>query len=90
MKKAYKLPRGRNMYTEEKFLDFLIKAKKATYASQGDNASVTPLLEGSRQLEFQEGHFLYRDIYFGMSYFACQEIVYYQGIRFGLCAIQAV
>jgi hypothetical protein len=31
------------MYTEEKFLDFLIKAKKATYASQGDNASVTPL-----------------------------------------------
>jgi hypothetical protein len=57
------------MYTEGEFLDFLIKAKKATYASQGDNASVTPLLEGSRQLEFQEGNFLYRDVYFGMSYF---------------------
>lgn len=67
------------MYTEEKFLDFLIKAKKATYASQGDNASVPPLLEGSRQLEFQEGQFLYRDVYFGMSYFAGQEVVYYQG-----------
>jgi hypothetical protein len=34
------------MYTEGKFLDFLIKAKKATYVSQGDDASVTPLLEG--------------------------------------------
>jgi hypothetical protein len=30
-------------------------------------------------LEFQEGHFLYRDVYFGMSYFVGQEVVYYQG-----------
>lgn len=67
------------MYTEKDFIDFLIRAKKATYASQGDEASVTPLLQGSRQLEFQEGEFLYRDIYFGMSYFIGQETVYYQG-----------
>ncbi|TYP51307.1 hypothetical protein LZ11_01902 [Thermosediminibacter litoriperuensis] len=60
-------------------MDFLIKAKRATYASQGDDASVTPLLEGSRQLEFREGHFLYRDIYFGMRFFAGQEVVYYKG-----------
>jgi hypothetical protein len=68
-----------NMYTEKDFIDFLIRAKKATYASQGDEASVTPLLQGSRQLEFREGEFLYRDIYFGMSYFIGQETVYYQG-----------
>lgn len=67
------------MYNEKDFLDFLIQAKKATYASQGDNASVTPLLKGSRQLEFLEGDFLYRDIYFGMSYFIGQETVYYKG-----------
>ncbi|SFJ64176.1 DUF5680 domain-containing protein [Thermoflavimicrobium dichotomicum] len=66
-------------FLPREFLDFLIKAEKATYASQGDNASVTPLLEGSRQLEFQEGPFLYRDVYFGMSYFVGQEVVYYQG-----------
>lgn len=60
-------------------LDFLIKAKIATYASKGNNASVKPLMEGSRQLEFQDGDFFYRDIYFGMSYFIGQETVYHFG-----------
>jgi hypothetical protein len=66
------------MFNKNEFLDFLVEAKKATYASQGDDASVTPLLTGSRQLEFQSGDFLYRDIYFGMAYFIGQETVYSQ------------
>ncbi|HEX2910942.1 MAG TPA: DUF5680 domain-containing protein [Chloroflexia bacterium] len=59
------------------FIEFLIKAKLHTYASQGDDATVAPLLPGSRQLEFGEGPFFYRDIYFGMGYFVGQETVCY-------------
>ncbi len=60
----------------ESILDFLIDAKQQTYASQGDDASVTPLLTGSRQLEYRNGSLFYRDIYFGVAYFAGQETVY--------------
>ena len=58
-------------------LDFLIRAKQHTYAAQGDEASVNPHLAGSRQLEYREGSFFYRDIYFGNRYFVGQETVYY-------------
>jgi hypothetical protein len=58
------------------FMTFLVNAKRQTYATQGDDASVTPLLPGSRQLEYQEGALLYRDIYFGGAYFVGQETVY--------------
>ena len=57
-------------------LSFLLEAKRQTYASQGDDASVTPLLPGSRQLEYRDGSLFYRDIYFGVSYFVGQETVY--------------
>jgi hypothetical protein len=56
---------------------FLIQAKHHTYAGQGDVASVAPLLPGTRQLEYRDGLFFYRDIYVGMAYFVGQEIVYY-------------
>lgn len=62
------------------FLRFLLQAKRHTYASQGDEATVSPLLAGSKQLEWQEGDWLYRDIYFGMAYFVGQETVSYQQI----------
>jgi hypothetical protein len=58
---------------------FLVEAKQHTYASQGDSASVKPLLSGTRQLEYSRGPFLYRDIYVGESTFAGQEIVYESG-----------
>jgi hypothetical protein len=58
---------------------FLVEAKKHTYASQGDSASMKPLLSGTRQLEYSQGPFLYRDIYVGESTFAGQEIVYESG-----------
>lgn len=55
---------------------FLLAAKQATYAAQGDDASVVPLLADSKQLEYREGEFFYRDIYVGMARFTGQEIVY--------------
>jgi len=61
----------------ETFAVFLVKAKGQTYAAQGDDATITPLLPGSRQLEYREGPLLYRDIYFGGAYFVGQETVYY-------------
>jgi hypothetical protein len=58
------------------FVEFLRAAKAATYAAQGDDASVAPALPDSRQLEFREGAFVYRDIYVGMLRFVGQEVVY--------------
>lgn len=52
---------------------FLVEAKRNTYAALGDDASVPPLLNGSKQLEYASGDFFYRDIYFGMDFFAGQE-----------------
>jgi hypothetical protein len=60
---------------EIEFKAFLINAKQQTYAAQGDNASVAPLIAGSKQLEFRQDDWLYRDIYVGMSRFVGQEIV---------------
>ena len=56
--------------------DFLLRAKRATYAAQGDDATVTPLLPGSRQLEYREGDLFYRDVYVGLAAFAGFETVY--------------
>lgn len=58
------------------FIRFLLRAKANTYAAQGDQAALTPLLPGTRQLEYRDGTYLYRDIYAGMSQFVGQEIVY--------------
>ncbi|MGZ3237922.1 MAG: DUF5680 domain-containing protein [Burkholderiaceae bacterium] len=55
---------------------FLLAAKQSTYAAQGDDASVIPLLSDSKQLEYHNGELFYRDIYVGMWRFTGQEIVY--------------
>lgn len=60
----------------DSILDFLVVAKQNTYASQRDDASVEPLLPGSRQLEYRDGSLLYRDVYFGTAFFVGQETVY--------------
>ena len=39
------------MTAREQFVDFLLEAKRATYAGQGDEATVTPLVPGSKQLD---------------------------------------
>lgn len=58
--------------------DFLIAAKQASYASSADDASLTPLLSGTKQLEYRSGDFFYRDIYAGLLMFVGQEIVYFR------------
>lgn len=62
------------------FHNFLISAKKSTYAGSDDETSLpNPLLDQSMQLEFREGDWLYRDIYYGMSFFSGIEVVYLSG-----------
>ncbi len=60
----------------EPFVTFLLDAKRATYASAGDEAVVESVLPGARQLEYRVGPFLYRDIYYGGEQFIGQETVY--------------
>jgi len=55
---------------------FLVEAKRRTYAGLDDDATVsTPIIVGSKQLEYADRDLSYRDIYFGMAYFAGQEVV---------------
>tara|TARA_Y100000310_G_C20695329_1_gene825268 strand:+ start:1290 stop:1748 length:459 start_codon:yes stop_codon:yes gene_type:complete len=54
---------------------FLIKAKKATYASSGEGGE-NQLEDGSKELIFEEGVFKYRDRYFGFDPFVGEEIVW--------------
>ncbi|MBH9551271.1 DUF5680 domain-containing protein [Inhella gelatinilytica] len=60
--------------------NFLLGAKRATYASGDGSARVTALLPGARQLEWQDGDWLYRDHYFGLLNFVGQEVVYRAGV----------
>ncbi len=58
---------------------FLVVAKRQTYAGQDDDATLpNPLLEGSMQLEFSDGNWMYRDIYQGLSFFTGMETVYFE------------
>jgi hypothetical protein len=50
--------------------EFLVDAKRKTYAGLNDDATVlAPLLPGSKQLEYRDLDLRYRDIYFGMRSF---------------------
>ncbi|MBT4175186.1 hypothetical protein HOC80_05325 [archaeon] len=55
--------------------EFLIKAKKATYASTGEGGEKV-LEDGSKELIFKEATFKYRDRYFGFDPFVGEEIVW--------------
>jgi hypothetical protein len=56
--------------------EFLVEAKRRTYAGLDDNATIAaPLLPGSKQLDYRAGDLSYRDIYFGMGFFVGQETV---------------
>jgi hypothetical protein len=60
----------------ENLKDFLIEARRNTYASNNSPVDNPRLLE-SIQLEFQKGDYSYRDVYFlGNKRFMGQEIVY--------------
>jgi hypothetical protein len=67
------------LFTHDELIHFLLHARRRTYAGQDDAASVRPLLPGSKQLEYQEVPFFYRNIYFGTTSFVGQETVYFRG-----------
>ena len=55
---------------------FLVEAKRRTYAGLDDDATIaSPILQGSKQLEYRDHDLFYRDIYFGMGFFVGQETV---------------
>ena len=57
-----------------KLTEFLIKAKKATYANE--KAKERKLSDGTKELVYTKGKFLYRDRYFGFNPFSGQEVVF--------------
>lgn len=55
---------------------FIAESRRNTYAGEGKRVE-TPLLSDSRQLEYKNGKYFYRDIYFdGEDNFAGQEVIY--------------
>ena len=60
----------------KEFLEFLVKAKKATYAKV-DAPKVLPSRLNSKDYEFKDGNFAYHDTYFGGINFMGEEVVYY-------------
>ena len=60
-------------------IKFIRAAKLATYAAQGDSATVASLLPSTKQLEYENDEYLYRDVYAGMEFFVGQELVYEAG-----------
>lgn len=56
---------------------FLVKAKKKTYAGEGEE--ITPQRFGFKELEYKVGDWYYRDSYSGFYQAPGQEVVYFQG-----------
>jgi len=61
----------------EELLQFLVEAKKQTYAL-GDQAKTVKEKDGSTSLTFELGDYLYHDNYFGGEPFGGREIVFYR------------
>lgn len=61
----------------EKLAEFLVKAKKATYAGEG--AEVEAERQGFKELEYKEGKWEYRDSYIGFFLAPGQEVVRFKG-----------
>ena len=62
---------------QDRIIDFLIRAKKATYAGKGaETASSRP---ASHDLEYSEGDLLYYDTYLGGGKFAGEEALWIGG-----------
>jgi len=65
------------MINKDSLTSFLLNARKNTYA--GNAGEIIPLLEGSRQFEFKEKEFLYRDIFnIGNNKYAGLETIYHK------------
>ena len=58
--------------------EFLVKAKIATYASDGEGGE-RKLEDGGRELSFSQGAYKYRDRYYGFNPFIGEEVVWLDG-----------
>jgi len=66
------------MFDPQQLKEFLVKAKKSTYAS-GDETTKIIENDTSTTLTFKEGDFKYHDNYFGGEPFGGREVVFFQG-----------
>lgn len=65
------------MLNKEELIQFLLKARTKTYAGAG--GKVEPVFNDSTQLEYREGDWFYRDVYYtGNRIFIGLEVIYYQ------------
>jgi hypothetical protein len=63
------------MLNKKEYIKFLLKARTKTYA--GESGGVEPLLPGSKQFEYSEKKYTYRDVFnIGNGKFAGLETVY--------------
>jgi len=69
------------MITNSQLCEFLVKAKKATYAA-GDLAKKIVNDDKSTTLEFEEGSLKYHDNYFGGEPYGGREVVFVDGKPF--------
>ena len=67
----------KNMFDMEKLCEFLVKAKKATYAA-GDAAQKTKELDQSTTIVFEQGDWKYHDNYFGGEPYGGRVVVFFQ------------
>lgn len=65
---------------ENEIIDFLLKAKKATYAGKGDQTASSRL--GSKDYMFREGNLMYYDSYLGGDRFAGEEALWIDGVPY--------
>ena len=56
-------------------IEFILEAKKAAYAKENPD-SLEILDNGSRELTFEEGDFVYKDRYYGFNPFSGEETVW--------------
>lgn len=61
----------------QELYDFLIEAKKATYAN-ANIKKVSSSRQGSSDYHYQKGNMIYHDTYFGGTNFMGEEVVYFK------------
>jgi transcriptional regulator with XRE-family HTH domain len=68
----------KNPTYHEEMIDFLIHAKRSTYAAKGAECSPTRL--DSHDLEYRDGDYFYYDTYLGGDKFCGEEAVWYKNV----------
>lgn len=61
---------------ENKIIEFLIEAKKGTYADETSSSKVDSSRQGSKDYEYRKDNMTYHDTYFGGVKFIGEEVIY--------------